>query len=55
MSPPPTETSPGRWSGAKVGGATILSFVALLYLGRPVQDQRPPERAPPEQFAEWLD
>jgi membrane associated rhomboid family serine protease len=32
MSPPPTETSPGRWSGAKVGGATILSFVALLYL-----------------------
>jgi membrane associated rhomboid family serine protease len=32
MSTPPTETSPSRWSGAKVGGATILSFVALLYL-----------------------
>jgi membrane associated rhomboid family serine protease len=32
MTPPPTETSPSRWSGAKVGGATILTFVALLYL-----------------------
>jgi membrane associated rhomboid family serine protease len=32
MTPPPTETSPSRWSGAKVGGATILSFVALLYI-----------------------
>jgi len=32
MSTPPAETSPSRWSGAKVGGATILSFVALLYL-----------------------
>jgi nitroreductase len=30
-------------------------FVALLYLGRPLQDQRPPERASLEQFAEWLD
>jgi len=28
-----TETSPPtRWSGAKVGGATIVSFVALLYI-----------------------
>jgi len=32
MTPPPTEKPPSRWSGAKVGGATILSFVALLYL-----------------------
>lgn len=30
-------------------------FVGLLYLGRPVQKQRPPERAPLEQYAEWLD
>jgi membrane associated rhomboid family serine protease len=32
MTPPPTETSPSRWSGAKIGGATILSFVVLLYI-----------------------
>ena len=32
MTPPPTETTPSRWSDAKVGGATILSFVVLLYL-----------------------
>ena len=27
QTPPPT-----RWAGAKVGGATIVSFVALLYI-----------------------
>ena len=30
-------------------------FVGLLYLGRPIQEQRPPERAPLESYAEWLD
>ena len=29
-------------------------FVGLLHLGRPVQEQRPPERAPLEQVAEFL-
>lgn len=30
-------------------------FVGLLYLGRPIQEQRAPERAPLESYAEWLD
>jgi nitroreductase len=31
------------------------AFVGLLHLGRPVQEQRPPERAPAEQVVEFLD
>jgi nitroreductase len=30
-------------------------FIGLLHLGRPVQEQRPPERAPAEQVVEFLD
>jgi nitroreductase len=30
-------------------------FVGLLHLGSPVQEQRVPERTPPEQFVEFLD
>jgi nitroreductase len=31
------------------------AFIGLLHLGRPVQEQRPPERAPAEQVIEFLD
>ena len=30
-------------------------FVGLLYLGRPIQEQRAPEREPLEHYGEWLD
>ncbi len=30
-------------------------FVGLLYLGRGVQEQRPPERDPAERYVQWLD
>jgi nitroreductase len=29
-------------------------FVGLLHLGRPVQEQRPPERLPADQVIEFL-
>ena len=31
------------------------AFIGLLHLGRPVQEQRPPDRAPAEQVIEFLD
>jgi len=31
------------------------AFIGLLHLGRPVQEQRPPERAPAEQVVEFLE
>jgi nitroreductase len=30
-------------------------FVGLLHLGEPVQERRPPERAPAEQVVEFLE
>jgi nitroreductase len=30
-------------------------FVGLIHLGEPIQDQRPPEREPPDSFVEYLD
>ncbi len=30
-------------------------FVGLLYLGYPIQEQRPPERPDPSSYVEWLD
>lgn len=55
----------GYWRTPRVlrgdAGRTALGidpserFVGLLYLGYPVQEQRAPERAPLERFAEWLD
>lgn len=30
-------------------------FVGLLYLGRPVQEQRPPQRPGPREYVRWLD
>jgi nitroreductase len=43
---------PGR---AALGIAAEEEPVGLLHLGRPVQDRRPPERAPVEDFAQFLD
>jgi nitroreductase len=40
---------------AAVGLPEEERFVGLLHLGRPVQEQRVPERTPPEQFVEFLD
>lgn len=45
-------TAAGR---AALGIGDEEHFVGLLYLGHPVQEQRPPERAPLEHYAEWLD
>jgi nitroreductase len=39
---------------AAVGMLDEERFVGLLHLGRPVQEQRPPERAPAEQVVEFL-
>ena len=38
-----------------VGIGSNERFVALIHLGQPVQEQRPPERAPAEQVVEFLD
>jgi nitroreductase len=40
---------------AAVGLGEDERFVGLLHLGRAVQEQRPPERAPAEQVVEFLD
>ena len=40
---------------AAVGLPDDERFIGLLHLGRPVQEQRVPERIPPEQFVEFLD
>jgi nitroreductase len=40
---------------AAVGLPEGERFVGLLHLGRPVQEQRTPERAPAEQVVEYLD
>jgi nitroreductase len=40
---------------AAVGLPEGERFVGLLHLGRPVQEQRTPERAPAEQVVEFLD
>jgi len=45
-------TEAGR---AAVGLRKDERFVALIHLGRAVQEQRPPERAPASQFLEFLD
>jgi nitroreductase len=45
-------TAEGR---AAVGLPDGERFVGLLHLGKPVQEQRVPERSPPEQFVEFLD
>jgi nitroreductase len=45
-------TDAGR---AAVGLAENERFVSLLHVGRPVQEQRPPERLPPEDTATFLD
>ena len=44
-------TSEGR---AAVGMGSDERFVGLIHLGPPVQEQRPPERAPAQQFVEFL-
>ena len=42
--------------GRKAVGLSVSErFVGLLHLGHPIQDQRPPERAPAAQVAEFLD
>ena len=38
-----------------VGLPTDERFVSLLHLGRPIQEQRPPERAPATDFVTFLD
>jgi nitroreductase len=40
---------------AAVGLPDGERFVGLLHLGKPVQEQRAPERTPPEQFVEFLE
>jgi len=40
---------------AAVGLPDDERFVALLHLGEPVQERRPPERAPADQVVEFLD
>ena len=45
-------TAEGR---AAVGMPDEERFVGLLHLGRPVQEQSPPERLPAEQVVEFLD
>ena len=40
---------------AAIGMGEDERFVGLLHLGRAVQEQRPPERAPAEQVVEFLD
>jgi nitroreductase len=40
---------------AAVGLSEAERFVGLLHIGRPVQEQRPPERPPAEQAAEFLE
>ena len=45
-------TSEGRTA---VGMPDDERFVGLLHLGEPVQEQRPPERAPAAQVVEFLD
>lgn len=40
---------------AAVGMPDGERFVGLLHIGRPVQEQRPPERQPPASFVEHLD
>jgi nitroreductase len=44
-----------REGQAAVGLGEDERFVGLLHLGTPVQEQRVPERTPPEQFVEFLD
>jgi nitroreductase len=41
--------------GAAVGLPGDERFVSLLHLGEPIQDQRPPERAPAADFVTFLD
>jgi nitroreductase len=45
-------TEEGRGAVGMVEGER---FVGLIHLGRPVQEQRPPERAPAEQVVEFLE
>ena len=45
-------TAKGR---ASVGLPPEERFVGLIHLGEPVQEQRPPERAPAEQVVEFLE
>jgi nitroreductase len=45
-------TAEGR---AAVGIPDDERFVGLLHLGTPVQEQRPPERHPPDQVVEFLE
>jgi nitroreductase len=45
-------TEDGR---AAVGMPENERFVGLLHLGRPVQEQKPPERLPADQVVEFLD
>ena len=40
---------------AAVGMGPDERFVGLIHLGEPIQEQRPPERRPPETFVEYLD
>jgi nitroreductase len=40
---------------AAVGMSESERFIGLLHLGRPVQEQRPPERLPADQVIEFLD
>jgi nitroreductase len=44
-----------REGRAAVGLPDNERFIGLLHLGAPVQEQRVPERTPPEQFVEFLD
>lgn len=50
--PEVARTDAGR---AALGLADGERFVALLHLGRPVQEQRAPERAPADHVVEYLD
>lgn len=45
-------TAEGR---AAVGLADDERFVSLIHLGEPIQEQRPPERAPAADFVSFLD
>jgi nitroreductase len=50
--PEALRTEEGRGAVGMVEGER---FVGLIHLGQPVQDQRPPERAPAEQVVEFLE
>jgi nitroreductase len=38
-----------------VGVGAEETVLGLVYVGRPIQEQRPPERAEPESYVTWLD